>query len=255
VVEVNAMVMTNDQKARFARDGFLHLPGIIPEDVRRRATRAINASIGRGMNVADLPTLSAQGFCPELKGTPVLTDLVNATPVLPLAESAIGPGRVRPASGGQVALRFPVDSDDPPRPPGAHIDGMYTPTNGVKPGTISNFTALVGVFLSDVPDDFWGNFTVWPGSHLTHADYFRANGPQSLLNGMPKVGLGAGVQVKARAGDAVLAHYLLGHGVAANVSPHVRYACFFRLKSVDHERLNWETMTDAWLDWHGMRDA
>ncbi len=66
---------------------------------------------------------------------------------------------------------------------------MYSPTNGVKEGTIGNFTALVGVFLSDLPEPFAGNFTVWPGSHRLYETYFREQGPQALLKGMPKVDL------------------------------------------------------------------
>jgi hypothetical protein len=123
----------------------------------------------------------------------------------------------------------------------------------VPKGTIQNFTALVGVFLSDVPKPDSGNFTVWRGSHRAYEGYFREAGPQSLLDGMPPVEIGEPEQVVAKAGDAVLAHYQLGHGIAGNASPHIRYAVFFRLSHVDHDGQRWESMTDIWREWAGLR--
>jgi hypothetical protein len=61
--------------------------------------------------------------------------------------------------------------------------------------------------------------------------------------------------VTARAGDAVLAHYQLGHGIAGNASPHIRYAVFFRLWHVDHDSVRMECMTDIWREWAGMTDV
>ena len=155
---------------------------------------------------------------------------------------------------GQIALRFP-GLQDPHGEPRPHIDGMYSPTNGVEKGTIGSFTALLAVLLSDLPEPYAGNFTVWPGSHAQNAAFFREHGPESLLNGMPAVTMRDPVQITGRAGDAVLAHYLLAHGVAPNASPHVRYAIFFRLTHVDHERQKWESMVDPWLQWEGVKDV
>ena len=40
----------------------------------------------------------------------------------------------------------------------------------------------------------------------------------------------------------------------ANVSPHVRYAIIFRLTHVEHSERKWESMTNAWTQWEGMRE-
>jgi hypothetical protein len=253
--------LTAEQVQELHRDGFLQVSGLIPQALVRRALRAINASLGeRGMDPTQLSTLRAQTYCPELRSAPEITDLFNATPAKLLASAAIGAGKIRPITGGQIALRFPrplepaVDPNPPPPPPPrAHIDGMYSPTNGVAPGTIANFTALLGVLLSDLPDENAGNFTVWPRSHLKHEAYFREHGPQSLMKGMPPLDIGRPKQITGRAGDMILAHYLLAHGIAPNVSAHVRYAIFFRLTHVDHESQRWESMADAWLQWDGLR--
>ena len=248
------MELTPAQKREFYERGYVKLPGVVPAEMVHNARRAINAYIGQnGMDPNELTKYRAQSYCPGLGGEPIITDLYNATPIKDCAESAIGAGKVKPVGYGQIALRFPAM--DPPREPGPHIDGMYTPTNGVKEGTIANFTALVGVFLSDLPDPYAGNFTVWPGTHRIFERYFREHGPESLLQGMPKVELPAPEQFVGQAGDAALVHYQLAHGIAGNGSPNIRYGIFFRLSHVDHERYHWECMTDIWKEWEGMWDV
>ncbi len=248
------MQLTQTQKRALYEDGLVQLPGIVPEETVNAALRAVNASIGAsGIHPRDLVTFRSQSYCPELQRSTAITDLLHASPLWQLAESAIGQGKISAVDAGQIALRFP-SFEPTPREPHAHIDGMYTPHNGVKEGTIANFTALVGVFLSDVPSPYAGNFTVWPGTHRRYEAYFREKGPDSLLQGMPEVDLPAPRQVTAKAGDAVLAHYQLGHGIAGNASPHTRYAVFFRLSHVDHASVKWECMTDIWREWDGIRD-
>ena len=247
------MDLTREQKQALYEQGFVKLPGIVPQELVNTARRAINASLGsQGIDPARLTTFRAQSYCPELQRDPAITNLLTTSPAWSLAESAIGRGKIKPVKGGQIALRFPtMESPADPRP---HLDGMYTPTNGVPEGTIANFTALVGVFLSDVIQEFAGNFTVWPATHRLYETYFREHGPQSLLDGMPPVELPAPQQVTARAGDAVLCHYQLAHGIAGNGSPNIRYAIFFRLHHVDHDELHWECMTDIWREWEGMQE-
>jgi hypothetical protein len=214
------MKLNETQMREFYEQGVLKLPGIVSQDLVLRARRAINANLGEnGMHPDDLPRLRAQSYCPGLSGDPVITDLYNASPIRGVAEQMIGEGKVKPVKGGQIALRFPRSVDPPDLTFRPHIDGMYTPTNGVKEGTIGNFTALVGVFLSDVPEPNSGNFTTWNGTHRTYEEYFREHGPQSLLQGMPPVELPDPTQFIGQAGDAALVHYQLAHGIAPNISP------------------------------------
>ena len=247
------MELTKAQRQEFAQTGVLKLTQVVPPDLVARARRAINASLGQnGIDPALLDKFRSQSYCPELTADPVITDLYNATGIKTVAENLIGRKQIRPVGGGQIALRFPR-ADATPRPPSPHLDGMYSPNNGVKEGTIGNFTALVGVFLSDVPAPWMGNFTYWPGTHLQYQEYFREHSPQSLLNGMPPVTLPEPVQFTGEAGDAALVHYQIGHGIAGNISSNVRYAIFFRLHHIDHDRYKWECMTDVWREWAGVR--
>ena len=248
------MELTRDQKVHLIEHGYVVLPGVVPRAMVDAAVRAINHSLGtRGLPPDQLSTLAAQSYCPEVRGTAVIGDLAAATPLWSLAESAIGPGTLAPRTGGQIALRFPTLADRP-KPPGPHIDGTHSPTNGVPEGTVFNFAALAGVMLSDQPTAGYGNFHVWPGSHRKFAAHFREHDPRTFVDGTPRIDIGAPVAVCGRAGDAVLAHYLLGHGVGPNTSPHVRYMTFHRLTRRDHDATRWESMSDEWLQWDGLRD-
>ena len=170
-----------------------------------------------------------------------------------MAEALLGAGRVKRPDSGQIALSFPTDG--PASTPHPHLDGMYTPTNGVPRGQILSFSMLVAVLLSPVEAKDRGNLVVWPATHHLYEAYFRRRGPRSLLEGMPEVALPEPVAVTGRAGDVVLCHYQLAHAAGANTSPHVRYAVYFRLEHVDHGRQRWEALTDIWREWPGMAAA
>ena len=239
--------LTADQERALVDEGYLLVPGLVSRERVDAALRAINHSLGeQGIAKDALWTMRAQTFCPELVSAPPILDLYGATGLRALAEAAIGP--VRAPATGQIALRFPQDVAEP-RDPYPHIDGMPGPLNGVRPNTIFHFTALGAVFLNDVDLPFQGNFTVWPGTHAALARHFAAHGTDGLLTGFPPIALPPPRQLRARAGDALLAHYQLAHGAAANLGPHVRYAVFFRLFHEAHDPASTATMTDLWREW------
>ncbi len=243
-------VLSDAQAASLHRHGFLHVPGAVPRERVARALGAINQCLGRGLDPGRMESYRSRSFCPELQKEAVITDLLYAGAAWELAESLLGRGRVKRARTGQIALSFPTAS-----PPGRlhpHLDGMYTPTNGVPRGEIRSFTMLVGVMLSDVTAPRSGNLVVWPGTHHLYEDYFRSRGPRSLLEGMPEVALPEPVPVSGGAGDVVLCHYQLAHAAGPNTSPHIRYAVYFRIEHVDHGRQKWECLTEVWREWPGM---
>ena len=247
------MELTYHQKQAIYNQGFVQIPGVVPQVMIEQAMKAINHSIGEGMNKDDMVTLRSRSYCPELQQDSVITDLFNQTPARSLAESAIGSGLINPITDGQIAIRYPL-FQDPPNPPHPHLDGMHSSHNGVPEGKILNFTSLVAVCLSDVKAPFSGNFTAWPATHHLYEQYFKEHGPQSLLQGMPPVQLPEPQQIIAKAGDIVLCHYQIAHSAAVNVSPFPRHAIFFRLTHVDHEAQREEAMKDIWLEWEGMAE-
>lgn len=247
------MQLSDLQKREFYKNGYLHIPGVVPQVMVDRALRAINHSIGKGIAAEDAARLSIVSFCNELRHDPCITDLLYKTPVMDLIESLVGPGKLQPTNCGQIAIRFPI-MDDPPAAPHPHLDGMHAPLNGVPEGVIQNFTMLAAVLLSEVTEDNAGNLTVWPGTHHRYEQYFREHGSQALLQGMPPIDLPEPIQLKGKPGDIYLAHYQLAHTAGPNVTAHPRYAAFYRLFHVDKERYQWESMQDIWMEWDGMRD-
>ena len=246
------MELTRAQKNEIYKKGFVVLRDLVPQKKINICLRAINHSVGQGMNKQDMNEFRSLSFCPELRGKPPVLDLLYETPAWTAAESLIGKDKVRLWGNGQIALRFPVM--ETPGKMFPHIDGMYSPGNKVQKGTLETFTMLVGVLLSDVPNEYWGNFTVWPESHHLLEAYFRKHGIDSIKDELPPLKPGDAHQVVGKAGDVILCHYQLAHTVVSNVSPYIRYAVFFRLKHVDHSVHKQKVLTDLWMEWPGIRE-
>ena len=251
------MQLSLQQKQRFVDEGYLLLPNAIAPDMVNRVVQTINHRLGQGFPSENLATWQSQTFFPDLASDPIVTDLFNASGLRETLETLLGEDATVPSGRGQLALRFPRPWGTELKPPHPHIDGVHTPTNGVPKGTLGSFTALVGVFLTDVSTQFAGNFAVWPGSHRLMEAYFQQHGLDELLNEgrTPKLDYGEGVQIEARAGDALIAHYQLLHGVTMNCAPMPRYASFFRVTHPQHHVNRLECLTNLWLEWPGIRSS
>eukprot|EP01125_Pyxidicula_operculata_P015729 TRINITY_DN5364_c1_g1_i1.p1 TRINITY_DN5364_c1_g1~~TRINITY_DN5364_c1_g1_i1.p1 ORF type:complete len:521 (-),score=83.35 TRINITY_DN5364_c1_g1_i1:80-1642(-) len=291
--------LSYDQKMQFYNLGYLHIPNVIPKNILHPALRAINRSIGNPESPNPLQVPRSISSCPELMTSKVLTDLLNNTNALTYAEQLIG--RTNRTMGCQIALRYPGDNclkqtaqkfaggllqnpiiggvfnqllggDDEesnyvPLPNWEdhwHIDGFPDAIKGLKTGEVRNFTMLLGILLSDVEEDNWGNLTVFPGSHHLLESFFRVNEilkgttfegiqivKESVKHQMPQP-----LQLKGKAGDIFLCHYQLGHAIAPNLSPNIRYAIYFRLHSHRHahETPKPECLTNIWIDYEGIQD-
>lgn len=246
-------MLDSTQKEHLQRDGFLHLPRAVAPAMVDAALQTLNSRLGEGVPKDELSTWGAQSFFPELRSVPAITDLYNESGVGETVAELLG-GHGRTSGGGQLALRFPRPVGTEAKPPHPHIDGVHTPTNGVPKGTLGSFTALVGVFLTPVRRQFAGNFAVWPGSHLKMQNYFREHGIDELMNEgrTPRLDYGEGLQLEVGAGDAVIAHYQLLHGVTMNIAPMPRFAVFFRVTHPTHKENRLDCLTDLWLEWPGV---
>jgi hypothetical protein len=202
------------------------------------------------MDPEQVPVYRATTYCPELTNRAPILDLLYETRAWEIVESVIAPQKCKLEGKPQIALRFPVMQTPGEMHP--HIDGMYSANNSVRKGTIFSFTALVGIMLSDVPNQYWGNFTGWPGTHRMFAEYFKEHGTGILRKGLPPVKLPEPEQILAKAGDMILCHYLTAHTVVANVSPYIRYAVFFRIRHISHSLHGEKVFTDLWHEWPGI---
>ncbi len=240
------------QKQEFYKNGYLHIPGVVPKVMIDQAMRKINHSIGNGIPSDEVERLRIVSFCSELRHDRCITDMLYKSPAIDLVESLVGSGNLKPTNYGQIAIRFPL-MDDPPKVPYPHLDGMHAPLNGIPEGIIENFTMLVGILLSEVAENNAGNLTVWPGTHHQYEKYFQEYGAKTLLEGMPPIDLPEPVQLKGKPGDIYFCHYQLAHTAGPNVTPYPRYATFYRLFHVDKGLSHWPSMEDIWMEWDGMK--
>ena len=250
-------MLTDEQKRQFVRDGFVRVSGVVPPRVIARARRAINHSLGAGIDRDQIGRLSNQSFCTDLQDDPRMLRLATTPRVWACVRALLGDRRTATPQSCQIALRFPLPEGTPRKLAGAHIDGYHTPHNGVPDdGVVRNFTLLLGVMLSDVRKPFCGNFTVWPGTHYRMERYFRDHGVNSLVGGgiePLRLRLPRPVAVTGNAGDIVLAHYQLVHAASPNHSGDIRYMCFFRLSVRGLENHREASMLDIWRDWPRLR--
>ena len=180
-----------------------------------------------------------------------LRALLFESPALSAAESLIDPGKFEAPDQVQLSLNIPPFDH---RPGGPHIDGLTPPERDGRPGT---FTLLAGIFLTDQTAEQMGNLWVWPGSHRSAAAYFREHGADALLSSVPypRVKLSEPRQVVGRAGDLLLAHYLLGHNIGGNTSALTREVVYFRLRREGHRRHWREFVQDALFEFEPVRKA
>ena len=245
--------LSDVERQRFVTQGFLHVADVVPPSLVRRSLRAINHSLGAGIDTRDVARMNAQSFCEELVEDPRLLRLATNPRVWSHVRSLVGDRRVDKPKECQIALRFPRPEGtsrklDPP-----HLDGYHTPWNGLPDdGVVYAYTLLLGVILSDIDAPFSGNFTVWPGTHRTLEQHFRQHGVQSLERGdvtTSGIRLPRPIPITGSSGDIVLAHYQLAHAASPNLSSDIRYMCFFRLSVrglADHRV---ESMLNIWRDW------
>lgn len=233
------LVLTEGQINDFAERGFVVIPRVVPEGVLARANRRIDE-----ITAADPPPDGTRGnhfYFLETKDEPALGEPLTGSPAFglarELADSLEAPWQV------QVALNIPPY---PHRPGIPHIDAPNAEPDG-KP-VRNTFTLLAGVLMTDQTGENSGNLWVWPGTHLAHAAYFREKGPAGYC-AYPPVDLPEPEQVTGRAGDLLLAHYLLGHNIGGNFeSGRTRRALYYRLSAAGHDEHVEEFLRDPWLE-------
>jgi Phytanoyl-CoA dioxygenase (PhyH) len=233
----------------FAEDGYVVLPQVVSADLIDAARREIAARLER-----DPPRPGHRGphfyfvtgSLPQSLLAPLYESGAQA-----LTESLIAPARYDEPDHVQISLNIPIWDH---RPGGPHIDGLTPPEADGRPGT---FTMLAGIFLTDQLSENAGNLWVWPGSHRASAAYLREAGPDALSSSIPypPIVLGQPSQVTGRAGDLLLAHYMLGHNMGGNTTDRTREVLYFRLRRAGHRERWREIVQDPLLEFEPVRAA
>ncbi len=241
--------LSDDDLRTFAREGYVVVPGVVPEPLLAAADREIDGLIGEVAPVEGAGGPGPNLWFPPRARLPRCDDVLRASPALAIAEELVDPYRLDHAFDHiQVATTVP-----PYRhvPGGPHIDG-----HGPDSEPPDSFTMLAGVLLTDQRASASGNLWVWPGSHLDHQRLFHERGTRALRDVFghstlldPPARLGPQVEVKGGRGDLLLAHFLLGHNKGGNVGPGDRRTIYYRLAVPGHAE-RWEsTFLDCWTEY------
>lgn len=243
-------MLSDEQRRRFAVDGYVLLPGLVDEELLRAADAEVDGVL------AELPTPDGTvgphfHFLPPTR-LPAADAMLRGSGALAAAQALVAPHRLDHAFDHiQLALNVPPY---PHRPGAPHIDGH-------RPGEeVASFTMLAAVFLGDESSPDRGNLWVWPGSHRGHQQLFAERGVDVLkpVSGQgilldPPVWLGPGEPLLARRGDVLLAHYLLGHNIGGNTSDEVRRILYYRLAAEGHRDRWADTFVDPFAEYPSLR--
>ena len=223
--------LTDEDRRRFATDGYLVVPGVVGEELLADADAEVDALLAADPTPEGTTGPRFWFLAPER--LPAADAALRRSPALDVASELVEPHHLDLALDHiQVALNIPPH---PNRPGAPHIDGH----RAGEP--VASFTVLAAVVLSDESTPDRGNLVVWPGSHRGHAQLFGERGVEALteVGGHaimldPPVWFGPGEPLLARRGDLVLAHYLLGHNIGPNTSADTRRILYYRLAAEGH---------------------
>ncbi|MBH0781811.1 phytanoyl-CoA dioxygenase family protein [Nocardia bovistercoris] len=236
--------LTREQLLQFAERGYIVIPDVVPPDVLAAANKAVDNQLRT--HSPEEGHAGPHFMFPLWEEEPDLAALLRDTEAFTLAEELTGDGAMEYPWQTQIAMTYPPYTDDRGMP---HIDGGMRRKADEPPRT---FTMLAGFFLTDQDGDDTGNLYVWPGTHRQHAEYFRAHGPDAFTS-YPDIELPEREQVRARAGDLLLKHYMVGHNVGSNTSDSVRRTVYFRLKVRGHDATWRQIIQDPWHDFTPLR--
>lgn len=245
-------MLSEEQLKEFGERGFVVVPGVVSPEVIQDAHQRIDELLASDpppeghtghhfyfLKATDEPALIAPLTAHSVEGRPS---------GFHYAQALAAPGVLVEPWQVQVALNIPPNPLRPGRP---HIDARNPePDASLVPNT---FTMLAGVFVTDQTTEDAGNLWVWPGTHHTHAEYFRQHGVE-MFCAYPDIELPEPEQVTARAGDLLLAHYLLGHNIGGNSAPEgIRRMLYYRVSARGHFDRPERILIDPWYEYDAVR--
>jgi hypothetical protein len=245
--------LTDDDLRQFADDGYVVVPGVVPEPLLAGADTEIDGLIREVAPHEGDGGPGQNAWFPPRSRLPRCEEVLRRSPALDIAGELVAPNQLDHAFDHiQVATTIPPWAHVPGGP---HIDG-HAP--GFDPP--ASFTMLAGVLLTDQRDPASGNLWVWPGSHLDHQRLFHERGTKELYQTgghstllEPPAVLRPQVPITGQRGDLVLAHFLLGHNKGGNTGSFDRRTIYYRLAVPGHPD-RWEhTFLDAWTEYPPVR--
>jgi len=243
--------LTAEDKAFFKKNGYLVKESLVPADICKAAADAVWSKLDCDRSDPSTYVNAGPAF-PSVRDDPATRRVTLDSPVFECAEELVGKGKLRENFAGPH-LRFPTGESDWSLPNHGHLDGYYTPTNGVPEGTVGIFSVGLSIYVEEVKPR-GGGFTVWPGTHIQATDYFKTHSLLSFKGGnasdtfdMPEA-----VEVTGPAGSVCFWHGQLMHTGGKHCGDAIRMAFIGRLSRKDSNDIFLETPDDMWTYWDGI---
>ncbi|MFE1290887.1 phytanoyl-CoA dioxygenase family protein [Streptomyces sp. NPDC058751] len=202
--------VTEEQKAAYRRDGFVHIPGIIGKDDAARYAKAALAARDRQKDVPPDPTFTR--VMQVWQQDEILREL-TLDPVLATAATALAGVPLR-LYHDHLLIKEPHND----APTEFHQDLPFWPHLDSR-HSLSAWVALV-----DVPARR-GCMTFIPGSHRTEGLHRQdVRDADNLMRMAPELVWKPRVTVPVRAGDCTFHHSLTAHSASPNLTDDPRIA-------------------------------
>jgi hypothetical protein len=242
--------LTLEDKAFFKENGYLIKRGVLSDAQVQAARDALWEGIDRPETwVQAGPRVPCPGSHPAIRAT------VQESPVFAMMEEMVGQGQLN-SGGAGPHLVFPAGDDEWSASTHGHLDGYYTPTNGVPEGTVGYMTINVTIYVEHI-EHRGGCFTVFPGTHRMAHEYFKTHSLLSVQGGsshriwsdeeMPQA-----LEFEGAPGDVCFWHGQMVHTGSKNVNQNIRMALIGRFSRKDSNEIRFETPDDMWAHWEGI---
>jgi len=243
--------LTAADKAFFKENGYLILHDLLSQQHVDDARSALWEGLDADRDNPDT-WINAGPRVPVPSSHPAIRATVMESPVFTIAEELVGKGRLSPAAPGPH-LVFPSGESEWTGPGHGHLDGYYTPTNGVPEGTVGLFHVGTTIYVEDIVAQ-GGGFTIWPGTHRQAAEYFRTHSLLSIQGGNSRdaFDLPEPLEVTGRAGTVCFWHGQMIHSGSKNSARNIRMALIARLSRKDLNDIRFETPDNMWRYWEGI---
>jgi hypothetical protein len=245
--------LSDTDKAFFKENGYLVKHDLMTETQHRDAMDVVWENLDCDRHDPK-SWINAGPNHPPVGAHPAIRLTLYETPLFAMAEELVGKGTLNDATNPGPHFRYPTGETDWEMPGSGHLDGYYTPTNGVPEGTVGRFQVGASFYLNNVVHR-GGAFTIWPGTHIQAAEYFRTH---SLLtfkggNANDTFDMPAAVEITGGPGTVCFWHGQLMHTGAKNCSNEIRMALITRFSRKDINDMLFEFPDDIWTFYEGIQ--
>ncbi len=207
--------LTDDERSLFEAQGYLTIPGALPEEMVAELSAIADRELDAFRSADGVGPYHVLNLHDCVGRDSVYLELIDWPSTFP---------KVFGVLGWHIQLYHTQFIVSPPTHPAAragaygwHQDNNRMNRDFETDGPHPRVSLKVAYFLSDLPDDGMGNFCIVPGSHLS------SSAPQIEAEGRPD----GAIEVKARAGDALVFDRRLWHSGSTNLSQVTRKALFY----------------------------